>query len=159
MSYHVENIFLVSFSHCYCWQRQKTTQEKEKGECDTRQVCILYSITKKIIICIVITYDCGQNCWDDQPFPPPPEFNVEILSYRSGEVTQLCAGGGGGIISSSCMISSVWDWSTEFVVRQKFMTVDCEEAFQLILTRIVVTIKATCWLVKNRGLSEYDLSL
>ena len=33
----------------------------------------------------------------------PPQFNVEILSHWSGEVTQLCVGGGegGGIISSS----------------------------------------------------------
>ena len=53
------------------------------------------------------TYNRGQNCWDDRPFPPPPQFNVEISSFRSGEATQRCAGGGGGIISSSYMNSSV----------------------------------------------------
>ena len=69
------------------------------------------------------------NCWDDRPFPPPPEFNVETWSYLSSEAPQLCAGGGGGIISSSYMLSSVWEWSTEFVVRVLFVTVDGEEAF------------------------------
>ena len=69
------------------------------------------------------------------PVPPPPELNnVEISSYRSGEATQLCAGeggGGGGIIPSSHMISSVWEGSTEFVVRVLLVTVDYEAAFQL----------------------------
>ena len=39
--------------------------------------------------------------------PPSPQFNVEILSFLSGEATQRCTGGGGGIISSSYMNSSV----------------------------------------------------
>ena len=49
-------------------------------------------------------------------------------------------GGGGGIISSSYMYmnSSVWEWSTEFVVRILSMIVDYQASFQLILTRIVV---------------------
>ena len=70
---------------------------------------------------------------------PSPEFNIEISSYQSGEATQLFAGGGGGIISSSYMISSVWEWSTELVVRVFLVTGDYEAAFQLILTRIVVS--------------------
>ena len=40
-------------------------------------------------------YNRGQNCWDDQPLPPLPQFNVEISSFRSGEATHLCTGGGG----------------------------------------------------------------
>ena len=34
------------------------------------------------------------------------------------------------------MISSAWERSTEFVVRVLFVTVDYEEAFQLILTMV-----------------------
>ena len=68
------------------------------------------------------------------PSPLPPQFNGEISSYQSGEATQLCAAGGGGgggwggglggggIISSSYMISSVREWSTEFVVRVLFVS-------------------------------------
>ena len=69
--------------------------------------------------------------------PPPPQFNVEISSFRSGEATQLCVGGGGVIISSSYMNSSVWEWSTEFIVSILSMIIDYEAVFQLILTRIV----------------------
>ena len=59
----------------------------------------------------ISTYNRGQNCWDDLLLPPPPEFNVERWGYRSRETTQLCAGGGGGIITFSYMInSSVWEW-------------------------------------------------
>ena len=74
------------------------------------------------------------------------QFNVEISSYQSGEATQLCAGGGGGIISSSYMISSsVWEWSTEFVVRVLSVTVDYKAAFQLLLPRVVVDCRSfTC---------------
>ena len=68
---------------------------------------------------------------------PPPQFNVEVSSFRFGEATQRCTGGGGGIISSSYMNSSVWEWSTEFVVSILSMIVDYEAAFQLILARIV----------------------
>ena len=50
-----------------------------------------------------------------RPPAPSPQFNVEISRYRFGEATHLSTGGGGGIISSSYMISSVWEWSTEFV--------------------------------------------
>ena len=82
---------------------------------------------------------------DDRPFPPPPDLNVEISSYRSGEATQLCAGEGGGIISSSYMISSVWEWSTDFVVRVLFATIDYKAAFQLILTRIVGLLMIWDW--------------
>ena len=74
------------------------------------------------------------------PLPPPPQFNIEISSFRSGEATQLCTGGGSGIISSPYMNSSVWKWSTEFVVSILSMIVDYEAAFQLILTRIVAHI-------------------
>ena len=73
------------------------------------------------------------------PFPLPPEFNVKIsraLSVRWGDPTS-CGGRGGGIISFSYVISSVWEWSTEFVVRVLLVTVDYEAAFQLILTTIV----------------------
>ena len=59
------------------------------------------------------------QCWDIE------------LSVRWG------GGGGRGNISFSNMIRSVWEWSTEFVVRVLFVTVDYEEAFQSILTRIV----------------------
>ena len=35
------------------------------------------------------SYNRGPNCWDDRPFPPLPEFNVEISSYLT-----LCGGRG-----------------------------------------------------------------
>ena len=91
--------------------------------------------------CFSPDYNRGQNCWDDQP-TPPLQSNVEISSFRSGEATQLCTGGGGGIISSSYMNSSVCEWSTEFVVSILSMIVDYEVAFQLILTRIVACCSA-----------------
>ena len=71
--------------------------------------------------------------------PPPPQFNVEASSYQSGEATQLFTGeeGGDGIISSFHMTNNVSEWSTEFVVRVLYVTVDYEAVFQLILTRIV----------------------
>ena len=74
-----------------------------------------------------------------------PSPRVQCWELRSGEATQLCAGGGGGIISSSYMIGSTWEWSTEFVVRVLFATVDCEESFQLILTRIVWISGCFCY--------------
>ena len=61
------------------------------------------------------TYNRGQNCWSAL-IPPPPRvqcWDIEF-SVRWGDPT-LC-GGGGGIIPSSYMLSSVWEWSTEFVV-------------------------------------------
>ena len=61
--------------------------------------------------------------------PPSPQFNVEISSFRSSEVIQLCTG-------KDYMNSSVWEWSTAFVVSILSMIVDYEAAFQLILTRI-----------------------
>ena len=72
--------------------------------------------------------------------PPSPRihcWDIE-LSVRWGDPT-LC-GGGGDIISSSNVITSAWEWSTEFVVRVLFVTVDFEAAFQLILTRIVAAV-------------------
>ena len=51
-------------------------------------------------------YNHGRNCWDDPPLPP----------------SSVLRGGGGGNIPSSYMISSVWEWSAELVIRVLFLT-------------------------------------
>ena len=66
------------------------------------------------------------------PFPRVQCWDIE-LSVRWGDPA-LCVGRG---ISSSYMISVIWEWSTEFVVKVLVVTGDYEAAFQLILTRVI----------------------
>ena len=68
------------------------------------------------------------------PSPPVQCWGVKLSVWWGGPSLY---GGGGGIMSSSYMNSSVWEWSTEFVVSILSMIVYYEAAFQLILARIV----------------------
>ena len=71
--------------------------------------------------------------------PPSPSSILRYRAFGSVRRPNIVRGEGGGIILSSYMNSSVWEWSTEFVVSILSMIVDSEAAFQLILTRIVVS--------------------